>query len=72
MLQEIYAGLVHVNLVTQILVFPCQTCSAYALKKFRYPPKLLRGIYRSGLTWKDQIQGRKVKVKYMDKPCNAC
>ena len=35
-------------------------------------PKLLRGIYRSGLTWKDQIWGHKLEVIYMDEPCNAC
>ena len=33
--------------------------------------KLLRGIYRTGLTWKDQNLGREVEVIYMDEPCNA-
>ncbi len=35
-------------------------------------PKVLRGIYRTDLTWTDQNLGRKVEVKYMNKPCNAC
>ncbi len=34
--------------------------------------KLLHGIYRTGLTWKNQNLGRKVEVIYMDEPCNAC
>ena len=37
------AGLVHVNdlnCTTQILVFPCQTCSVYALKQFGHKPKM--------------------------------
>ena len=61
------AGLVHVNdlkLTTQILVSPCHTCLVYAIK-------LLSGIYRTGLTWKDQNLGRKVEVIYMNEPCNA-
>ncbi len=65
------AGLVHVNdldLTTQILVSPCHTCSVYAINKFG----LLRSIYRTGLTWKDQNLGRKVEVKYMNEPCNSC
>ncbi len=56
------AGLVHVNdldLTTQILVSPCHTCSVY-------------GIYLTGLTRKDKNLGRKVEVKYMNEPCNAC
>ena len=60
------AGLVHVNdlnLTTQILVSPCHTCSVYAIKKFGY---------LTGLTWKDKYLGRKVEVKYMNEPCNAC
>ncbi len=72
-------GHVHVNdldLTTQILVSSCHTCSVYAIKKFGFPrrwvPKLLRGRYRTGLTWKDQNLGRKVEVKYINEPCNAC
>ena len=38
----------------------------------RWIPKLLRGIYRTVLTWKDQNMGRMVEVKYMNEPCNAC
>ncbi len=35
-----------------------------------FVPKLLHGIYRTGLTWKDQNLGRKVEVFYMrDEPC---
>ena len=34
-------------------------------------PKLLHGINRTGLTWKDQNPGRKVEVIYMDEPCNT-
>ncbi len=34
--------------------------------------KLLCSIYRTGLNWKDQNLGRKVEVKYMNEPCNAC
>ncbi len=37
------ARLVHVNdlnLTTQILTFPCQTCSVYAMKQFGYPLKV--------------------------------
>ena len=36
------AGLVHVSdldLTTQILIFPCQTCQVYATKQFGSPPK---------------------------------
>ena len=29
-------------------------------------------VYQTGLTWKDQNLGRKVEVKYMNEPCNAC
>ena len=67
------AGLVHVNdlnLMTQILVSPCHICSVYAIKEFGYP--LLYGIYRTGVTWRDQNLGRKVEVIYMDEPCIAC
>ncbi len=42
------ARLVHVNdlnLTTQILTFPCETCSVYATKQFGYPPKILRCLY---------------------------
>ncbi len=53
----------YLNLTTQILTFPSQTCLV---------SKLLRGIYLTGLTWKGQNLGRKVEVIYMDKPCNAC
>ncbi len=63
--------LIHVNdldLTTQILVSPCHTCSVYAINKFGFP----RSIYQTGLTWKDQNLGRKVEVKYMNEPCNAC
>ena len=38
----------------------------------RWVPKLLRGIYQTGLTWIDQNLGSKVEVTYMDEPCNAC
>ncbi len=34
--------------------------------------KLLRGIFLTGLTWKDQNLGRKVEVRYMNEPYNAC
>ena len=40
-------------------------------ENLRWVPILLRGIYRTGLTWKDQTLGRKVEVIYMDKPRNA-
>ncbi len=42
------AGLVHVNdldLTTQILVFPCQTCSVYAIKQFGHKPKILNHLW---------------------------
>ncbi len=29
------------------------------------------GIYRTGVTWRDQNLGRKVEVIYMDELCNA-
>ena len=38
----------------------------------RWVPKLLCGIYRTGLTEKDQNLGRKVEVRYMNEPCDAC
>ncbi len=38
----------------------------------RWVTKLLRGIYLTGLTWKDQNLGREDEVKYMNEPCNAC
>ncbi len=41
-------------------------------ENLRFVPKLLHGIYQTGLTWKDQNLGRKVEVIYMDEPCNAC
>ncbi len=41
-------------------------------ENLRFLPELLHGIYRTGLTWKDQNLGRKVEVIYMDEPCNAC
>ncbi len=53
------AGLVHVNdldRTSQILVALCHSCS----------------VYLTGLTWKDKNLGRKVEVKYMNEPCNAC
>ncbi len=65
------AGLVHVNdldLTTQILVSPCHSRLVYAINKFGFPCK----IYRNGLTYKYQNLGRKVAVKYMNEPCNAC
>ena len=34
--------------------------------------ELIYGIYRTGVTWRDQNLGRKVEVIYMDEPCNAC
>ncbi len=40
--------------------------------KLMWVPKLLHGIYLTGLTWKDQNLGRKVEVRYMNEPCNAC
>ncbi len=53
-----------------------QTLTYVKLKKsidyLRWVPKLLRGRYQTGLTWKDQNMGRKVEVIYMDAPCNAC
>ena len=42
------AGLVHVNdlnLTTNILVFPCQTCSVYAMKQFEHKPKIFRNLW---------------------------
>ncbi len=42
------AGLIHVNdlnLTTQILVFPCQTCSVYAMKQFGHKPKIFRHLW---------------------------
>ena len=42
------AGLVHVNdlnLTTQILVFPCQTCLVYAMKQFGHKPKIFRHLW---------------------------
>ena len=60
------ARLLHVNdldLTAQILVSPCHTCPVYGI---------IRSIYRTGLTWKNQNLGRKVEVKYMNKPFNAC
>ncbi len=66
------ARLVHVNdlnLMTQILTFPCQTCSVYARKKFGGH---LHGRALVRVTWKGQNLGRKVEVIYMDEPCNAC
>ncbi len=41
-------------------------------KNLRWVSKLLYGIYRTGLTWRDQNLGRKVEIIYMDEPCNAC
>ncbi len=41
-------------------------------ENLRIVPKLLHGIYQTGLTWKDQNLGRKVEIIYMDEPCNAC
>ena len=41
-------------------------------ENLRFVPKLLRGIYQTGLTWKDQNLGRKVEVIYLNEPCNAC
>ncbi len=38
----------------------------------KWVPKLLCGIYLTSLTWKDKNLGRKVEVKYMNEPCNAC
>ncbi len=54
------AGLVHVNdldLTTQILVSPCHTCPVYILNRSNMEKKNL---------------GRKVEVKYMNEPFNAC
>ncbi len=42
------------------------------VENLRFVPKPLNGIYRTGLTWKDQNLGCKVEVIYMDEPCNAC
>ena len=33
--------------------------------------KMFRGIYRTGLTWKDQNQCRKAEINYMHVPSNA-
>ena len=41
-------------------------------KNFQIISKLLNGIYRTDVTWRDQNLGRKVEVIYMDEPCNAC
>ncbi len=41
-------------------------------EKFKWVPKLLRGIYRTDLLREDQNLGRKVEDIYMDEPCNAC
>ena len=38
----------------------------------KWVPKLLCGIYLTGLTWNDKNLGRKVEVKYMNEPHNAC
>ncbi len=41
------ARLVHVfdlNLTTQILIFPCWTCSLSSTKQFGYPPKILSHV----------------------------
>ncbi len=38
----------------------------------RWVLKLLRTIYRTGLSWKNQNLGHKVEVKYMNEPFNAC
>ena len=38
------SGLVHafdLDLMNQILIYPCQTCSVYATKQFGCPPKIL-------------------------------
>ena len=37
-----------------------------------WEPKLVYGMYRTGVTWRDQNLGRKVEVIYVDEPCNAC
>ncbi len=42
------------------------------VENLRWVPKLLYGIYRTDVTWRDQNQGHKVEVIYMDEPCNAC
>ncbi len=42
------AGLVHVNdlnLTTHILVFPCQTCSVYAMKQFGHNANIFRHLW---------------------------
>ncbi len=66
------AGLLHVNdlnLMTRNFVPLRYTCPVYAIKQ--WVPKLLYGIYRTDVTWRDQNQGHKVEVIYMDEPCNA-
>ncbi len=47
-------------------------CYEAVAENLRWVPKLLHGIYRTGVTWRDQNLSRKVEVSYMDEPCNAC
>ncbi len=42
------------------------------VENLRSIPKLLYGIYRTDVTWRDQNLGHKVEVIHMDEPCNAC
>ena len=42
------------------------------VENLRWIPKLLYGIYRTDVTWRDQNLGHKVEVIHMDEPCNAC
>ena len=42
------------------------------VENLRWVPKLLYGIYGTGVTWRDQNVSRKVEVIYMDEPRNAC
>ncbi len=53
------AGLVHVkdlNLMTQILIFPCQTCSVYAMKQFGYPPKIFHTNRKDLIDYKNALE----------------
>ncbi len=51
-------------------------CKARPCKRPRpYDPDFglsVSHLYRTGLTQKDQNLGRKVEVKYMNEPFNAC
>ncbi len=60
------------NCVNQEINFYYSSKNPDMMENLRWVPKQLRGIYQAGLTWKDQLLGCKVEVKYMNVPCNAC